>query len=71
MMHPVLETLSESVGDSAVVARCNVDDNPSLAGRFGVSAIPTMILFKDGNKVETMVGVTPAEELKKKIEASI
>ncbi|MBN1289229.1 MAG: thioredoxin [Actinobacteria bacterium] len=71
MMHPVLESLAESVGESAVIARCNVDDSPSLAGRFGVSAIPTMILFKDGNQVETMVGVTPEDELKKKIEANL
>ncbi|MBN2168892.1 MAG: thioredoxin [Actinobacteria bacterium] len=71
MMHPVLESLAESVGESAVIGRCNVDDNPSLAGRFGVSAIPTMILFKGGNQVETMVGVTPEEELKKKIEANV
>lgn len=71
MMHPVLESLAESIGDSAVVARCNVDDNPALAMKFGVSAIPTLVLFKDGAQVDTMIGVTSEEELKKRLEALV
>ena len=41
MMHPVIESLSEEYEGKAVIARCNVDDNQALAGRFNVTAIPT------------------------------
>lgn len=70
MMHPVLESLCDEYGEKAVIARCNVDDNPAIAGRFSVTAIPTMILFKGGEQIDTMIGVTPAEELKKRIDAA-
>jgi len=70
MMHPIIESLSEEYDGKAVVARCNVDDNPALAGRFSVTAIPTIILFKGGEPAETMIGVTPVEELKKRIDAA-
>ncbi len=70
MMHPVIESLSDEYEGKAVIARCNVDDNPSVAGRYSVTAIPTIILFKGGNAVETMVGVTPADELKRRIDSA-
>jgi thioredoxin 1 len=70
MMHPVIESLSEEYEGKAVIARCNVDDNQALAGRFNVTAIPTMILFNAGQPVETMIGVTPAEEIKKRLDAT-
>jgi thioredoxin 1 len=70
MMHPVIEGLCEEYEGKAVVARCNVDDNPNLAGRYSVTAIPTLILFNGGQPVETMIGVTPAEELKKRIDSA-
>ena len=69
MMHPVIENLSEEYEGRAVIARCNVDDNPAVAGRYTVTAIPTMILFKDGEPADTMIGVTPVDELKKRIDA--
>jgi thioredoxin len=69
MMHPVIESLSEEYEGKAVIARCNVDDNPAVAGRYTVTAIPTMILFKGGEPADTMIGVTPADELKKRIDA--
>ncbi|MDD5448731.1 MAG: thioredoxin [Actinomycetota bacterium] len=71
MMHPIIESLSEDFEDRAVVARCNVDENPSLAGRYGVTAIPTLIIFKGGEAVDTLIGVTPAEELKSRLEAQL
>ena len=69
MMHPVIEGLSEEYEGKAVIARCNVDDSPAVAGRYSVTAIPTMILFKGGEPADTMVGVTPTDELKKRIDA--
>ena len=69
MMHPVIESLSEEYEGKAVIARCNVDDNAALAGRFSVTAIPTIIIFKGGEPAETMIGVTPVDELKKRIDS--
>jgi len=68
MMHPIIENAAEDFEGRAVIARCNVDDNPGLAGRFGVTAIPTLITFKGGEQKDTMVGVTSPEALKQKIE---
>lgn len=68
MMHPVLEDLARDYGDRAVIGRCNVDENQSLAQRFGVTAIPTMIVFKSGRQSDTMIGVTSAEDIKKKLD---
>jgi thioredoxin 1 len=68
MMHPVIEGVATEVGDKAVVGRCNVDENQGLAQRFGVTAIPTMIVFKDGEQSSTMIGVTSAEDIKKKLD---
>lgn len=68
MMHPTIEGLAGDFEGRAVVSRCNVDDNPDLAGRFGVTAIPTLIVFKGGEPVREMVGVTSQEELNKALE---
>jgi len=69
MMHPIIEDLASEFEGRAVIARCNVDENPMLASQFGVTAIPTLVLFKGGEQVVTMVGVTPPEELKNRLES--
>jgi thioredoxin 1 len=71
MMHPIIEDLAGEFEGRAVIARCNVDENPALASQFGVTAIPTLVLFKAGEQVETMVGVTPPEELKNLLESKL
>ncbi len=48
MLAPVLDELAEKLGDRAVFAKVNVDEERELAMRFGVSSIPTVIVFKDG-----------------------
>ena len=54
---PILEEVAESVDGRAKIAKLNVDDAGSVAGRFGVQAIPTLLLFKDGNEVRRFIGV--------------
>ena len=54
---PVLEELAETYGEALTVAKVNVDENQEKAGAFGVRAIPTLVLFKDGAPVETLVGL--------------
>ena len=71
MMHPILEELADEYDGKAIIARCNVDDAQALAGKFNVTAIPTIVLFKDGQEVDKIIGVVPAEELKKRLDASL
>ena len=63
MMLPILEQFSDKMGDKMTVAKVNVDENPEIAGQFRVMSIPTLIVFKDGEPVETMVGVQQTDQL--------
>ncbi len=60
---PILEEVAESVEGRAKIAKLNVDDAGSVAGRFGVQSIPTLVLFKDGNEVRRFVGVQSHDTL--------
>lgn len=68
MMEPVLEELAQEYQGDLVIAKMNVDENSRIPGQFQVSSIPTMVLFKDGEQVERMMGALPKEQLKQKIE---
>lgn len=57
MQTPILDKVAAKVGDKAVIAKVNVDENAPLAAQFGVRSIPTLILFKDGKKVRDFIGV--------------
>jgi len=63
MQGSILQEVDESVDGQAKIAKVNVDEAGSVTGRFGVQAIPTLILFKDGNEVRRFVGVQPKEIL--------
>ena len=54
---PIIDKVAEKVGDKAVIAKVNVDESPLIAAKFGVRSIPTLILFKDGQKVKDLVSV--------------
>ena len=70
-MAPVIEELSADFAGKAKITKLNVDDNQSLAGQFGVMSIPTLIFFKDGKAVDTIVGFTPKNKLAEKLNALI
>jgi len=67
MVAPVLEEIA-SENDNVKIAKLDVDANPITAGRFGVRAIPTLILFKDGKEAQRLVGYMPKERLLQQIE---
>ena len=57
MLAPVLDELATEQAGQAVVAKVNIDDAPELATRFGITSIPTLIVFKNGQPVRTLRGV--------------
>ncbi len=62
---PILEELSKEYEDKISFARVNVEGNSSLAAKYGIAAIPTMLIFKDGQPVQQIIGLKPKKELKK------
>lgn len=62
---PIVEMLAKRMGRAAVVAKLDVDRNRDLSQRYGVRAIPTLAVFKDGKLVKRFVGVTKLETLER------
>ena len=56
---PVLEELAEASEGRVTLMKVNVDENPDLAGRYGIRSIPTILFFKQGAIVDRVVGVAP------------
>jgi thioredoxin 1 len=67
MVAPILEEIAADYDGQLKVAKLDVDQNPQVATQFGVMSIPTMILFKDGEAVERLIGYMPKERLLQKI----
>ncbi len=65
---PTLEDLAADYLGKVKIAKVNVDDNPDIAGRFGVRSIPTLIVFKDGEAQQAAIGVRPKGQLIELIE---
>jgi len=68
---PILDELSTELAGKLNIAKVNVDDNGELAAEFGVRAIPTMLLFKAGLKVDQFVGMMDKNSLKTKLAGKI
>ena len=60
---PALEELATEMADKLVVAKINIDENPSTPSKFGVRGIPTLMLFKDGQVAATKIGALPKSKL--------
>ena len=61
---PTVDALAQDFDGRVVVGKLNVDDNPTTAGRFSIRGIPTLLLFKGGEVVETVVGLPGKDQLK-------
>jgi thioredoxin 1 len=65
---PAVESIAEAFASRAVVAKLNIDDSPLTPQKYGVRAIPTLILFKGGEEVERIMGLTNKGRLAELIE---
>ncbi len=68
---PILDELAKDFSGKLVIGKVNVDDHGDLAGTYGVRAIPTMLLFKGGQLVDTFVGMMDKGSLKAKLAGKI
>jgi len=68
---PVVEELAEELKDSIKVMKLNVDENQKTALNYGVRSIPTLILFKDGKVLDTLIGLVPKERLQDFVKKSL
>ncbi|GLI55586.1 thioredoxin [Propionigenium maris DSM 9537] len=66
MLGPILDELSQEV--SVKIAKVNVDDYPNIAADYGIRSIPTMIIFKDGEKIDQLIGLMQKGAIKEKLE---
>lgn len=71
MLAPVLEALSDEMAGKAAFYAMDVDDNPDIAQQFGITSIPYVAVFKDGQKVDEQVGFVPQPQLKAFVERSL
>jgi thioredoxin 1 len=71
MIGPVVEELAGDYEGKAIIAKLNVDENPSVTARFGIRSIPTLLVFKGGQIVDKQVGAVPKSVLAQKLEAQV
>jgi len=65
---PIVEQLAGEYDGRATIAKLNVDENPNIPGRFMIRGIPTLLLFKNGQLAETLVGLAPKEDIARMID---
>jgi thioredoxin 1 len=71
MIAPIVEELAQKYDGRAVIAKINTDENVEVAGKLGIMGIPTVILFKDGQEVDRLVGFAPGHVLEDKLRATL
>ena len=71
MVAPVLDQIAGEQEGKLKIVKLNVDENPNMMQKFGIRGIPTMILFKDGQPVETLVGFMPKPQILNKLQPHI
>ena len=69
MVAPILDELAEEYASRITIARLDVDQNARTAVKYGIMAIPNLIIFKDGKPASQIVGYRPKEELKRSLDA--
>lgn len=67
MVVPTIEYLAEAYKDSLTVVKLNVDESMQTASKYGVMSIPTLLLFKNGEVMETIIGALPKDKIEEKV----
>ncbi len=68
MVGPVIEQIAAEHADKVAVGKVNVDENPSIASKFGIMSIPTIILFKDGQPTKKVIGARSKADFEREFE---
>lgn len=68
MIHPIIDELSKQYAGKLKCYKVNTDESPSIATRYGIRSIPTVIIFKNGEKKDTVIGAVPKSTLTSSIE---
>ncbi len=68
---PALEEISDELADKVTIVKLNIEDHPDTPSKYGVRNIPTLMLFKNGQPVETKLGGAPKAQLKSWLEAAL
>ncbi|MCT3527330.1 thioredoxin [Latilactobacillus curvatus] len=71
MQGPIVEELADDYGGKAKIAKVDVDHNQNLAAEFGIQSIPTLLVMKDGQLVQQMVGLQRKETLAQEINTAL
>jgi thioredoxin 1 len=69
MIAPTIEELAKEYAGKVKVGKLNTDENPEVATKYKIMGIPTVMFFKDGQKVDQVVGAVPKPQLKAKIDS--
>lgn len=71
MLGPVIEELADDYEGRAVIAKLNVDENSAITVQYGIRSIPSLLIFKNGQIVDQMVGSMPKNTIAKKLDEHI
>lgn len=71
MQAPIIEQLADEMGDKVMIGKLDVDANPKTAQSFGIMSIPTLLIKKDGQVVDQLVGVHMKDQLKQALEKNL
>ena len=71
MVAPIVEELSDEYDGRVKFVKLNTDENPQVAGKYGIRSIPTLLVFKDGEPVSQIVGFRPKSDLAKRLEEAL
>jgi thioredoxin 1 len=71
MIAPALEEIASAMNGKVKIVKLNVDENPEVAGKYGIMSIPTLMLFKNGELASRQIGAAPKQKLEQWITTSV
>ncbi|MFP8488899.1 thioredoxin [Gracilimonas sp. Q87] len=71
MIGPIVEEMAEEYDGKAKIGKVDVDSNPEISVKYGIRSIPSLLIFKDGEVVDQIVGAVPKSHLTKQLEAQV